>query len=152
MVEKNNRVVIRNRKALHDFSIEKSFEAGIKLRGSEIKSVRASKANLKGSFARVENGELFLYNMHISPYKFSQEDYDPVRKRKLLLHRREIHQLEVGVSQKGFAIVPIKVYIKRGYAKVELALAKGKKHYDKRRDIKEKEAKKRIQQAMRNNS
>ncbi len=149
MTRKNNDTVVRNRKALHDFHIEKTFEAGIKLKGSEIKSVRASKANLKGSFARIDNGEVFLYNMHISPYKFAREDYDPLRKRKLLLHKKEIKQLYGKTSQGGFTLVPLRIYISRGYAKVELALAKGKKHYDKRQDIKEKEVKRRMQKAMR---
>src|SRR6056297_116981 len=108
MVEKKNNTVIRNRKALHDFNIDKTIEAGIKLNGSEIKSVRASKANLKGSFARLEKGEVFLYNMHISPYKFAREDYDPLRKRKLLLHKRQIRHIEGKIKQSGFTLVPLK--------------------------------------------
>jgi len=149
MSEKKDNVIARNRKALHDYSIEKTFEAGIVLKGGEIKSVRSSKVNLKGSFARVENGELFLYNMHISPYAFARDETDPLRKRKLLLHGREIRYLDDRVKQHGLTIVPLKVYLQRGYAKVEIALAKGKKRFDKRQAIKEKEAKERMRQSIR---
>ena len=135
------KVIVTNRQAHRDFSFERTYEAGLELAGSEVKSLRAGKANLKGSFARVESGELFLYNMHISPYKFSRDDYDPLRPRKLLLHRNEIKQIEVSLTQKGCALVPLRVYFKRGYAKVELGLGRGKKLFDKRQALKEKQVK-----------
>ena len=141
--------VVTNRQASRDYYLEKTYEAGLELRGDEVKSLRGGKANLKGSFARIEKGELFLYGMHISPYKYSQEEYNPIRRRKLLLHKREIAQLIVKSLQGGQAIVPIKIYFSRGYAKVEIALARGKKHYDKRTAIKKKEAKREIDRALR---
>ncbi len=141
--------VITNRQALRDYYIEKAYEAGIELRGNEVKSLRNGKANLKGSFARIDGGELFIFGMHISPYEYSHEEYDPTRRRKLLLHKRELEQLETKSQQKGYTIVPLKVYFKRGLAKVEIALGRGKKFYDKRRVLKEKQAKREIERAMR---
>jgi len=131
--------VVSNKQALRDFNVEKVFEAGIQLFGSEVKSLRAGKANLKGSFARIEGGEVFLYNMHISPYEFSQDETDPLRPKKLLLNKAEIRHLVVKVSQQGYTLVPLKVYFRRGYAKVEIAVARGKKLYDKRAALKEKQ-------------
>ena len=148
----NNKSAVTNRQALRDYYIEKAYEAGIELTGNEVKSLRAGKANLKGSFARIENGEIFVYNMHVSPYEYSCEDYDPLRKRKLLLHKAQIKQIWVKLSQQGFTLVPLKVYFKRGYAKVELALARGKRQYDKRRALKEKQAKREIDRALRRKS
>ena len=145
----NGKTVVTNRQALRDYYIEKAYEAGIELTGNEVKSLRAGKANLKGSFAKIENGEIFVYNIHISPYEYSREDYDPVRPRKLLLHRAQIKQIWAKLSQQGFTLVPLKVYFKRGYAKVELALARGKRQYDKRRALKEKQARKEIDRALR---
>ena len=145
-----NKPNITNRSALRDYYIEKVYEAGLQLFGNEVKSIRAGKANLKGSFARIENGGVFIYNMHISPYEFSREEYNPVRKRKLLLHKSEVRQLFISTAQKGYAIVPLKIYFKRGYAKVELAIARGKKHYDKRRALKEKAVNKEIDRALKN--
>ena len=140
--------VISNKKALRDFFIEKRFEAGIQLFGNEVKSLRSGNANLKGSFARIENGEVFLYNMHISPYEFSREERDPLRPRKLLMKKSEITHLEVALTQKGFTLVPLSVYFKRGYAKVELALAHGKRQFDKREAIKEKETRREIDREL----
>lgn len=135
---------ITNRQALRDFYIEKTYEAGLELFGTEVKSLRAGKANLKGSFAKIENGEVFLINMHISPYEYSREEIDPVRKRKLLLHKGQIRQLEIQTAHKGYALVPLKVFFKGSYAKVELAVGRGKKLHDKRASIKEKQARKEI--------
>ncbi len=142
------RVVVTNRQAFRDYHIEKTYEAGLKLIGSEVKSLRAGKANLKGSFARIEAGELFLYNLHISPYKFSRDEYDPLRPRKLLLHKMQIRQIETNLSQKGFTLVPLKIYFKRGYAKVEVGIARGKKLFDKRMALKEKQVKKETEREL----
>ncbi len=146
---KENNSVVTNRQAFRDFHIEKTFEAGVELFGDEVKSLRAGKANLKGSFCRIEKGEVFIFNMHISPYEFSSDETDPVRPRKLLLHKNEIKHLNVKLAQQGYALVPLKVYFKRGYAKVEIGLGKGKKLYDKRHALKEKQAKREISRAMR---
>lgn len=131
MSEKNKKddikVIATNRKAYHDYFIEETIEAGIELKGTEVKSVRLGHVNLKDSFARVENGEVFLYNMHISPYeKGNIFNVDPMRDRKLLLHKHEINRLAGYVQQKGYTLIPLKIYIKRGKIKVELAVAKGK--------------------------
>lgn len=135
---------IKNRKALRDFHIEKTYEAGMQLQGNEVKSLRNGKATLTGCFARVENGEVFLYNMHISPYEYSRDDYNPIRRRKLLLHKAQIRQIEILTQRKGDTLVVLKVYFKRGFAKVELAVAKGKNLYDKRSSLKEKQANREI--------
>jgi len=143
-----DKTVITNRQVYRDFHIEKTFEAGIELFGNEVKSLRAGKANLKGSFVSADKGELFILNMHINPYKFSREETDPLRPRKLLLHKAQIHHLEVKVSQQGYAIVPINVHFKRGYAKVEVGLGRGKKLYDKRHALKEKQIKRETEKAL----
>jgi len=143
------KAVITNRQALRDYYVEKAYEAGLQLKGNEVKSLRNGKANLKGSFAKFENGELFLYNMHISPYEYSRENYNPLRPRKLLLNKAELKQLQQGMEQKGHALIPLKVYFKRSYAKAEIALARGKKMYDKRRALKKKEAEREIDRALR---
>jgi len=130
------KIIARNKKARHDFNIEDSFEAGIKLKGTEIKSIREGKVNLKDSFALVEGGEVFLYNMHIGPYnQGNRHNHDPERKRKLLLHKSEIRSLYGYTRRKGYTLVPLKLYLRRNLAKVELGLAKGKDKHDKRRDI-----------------
>ena len=147
--EQNERVVARNRKARHDYHVEEKYEAGLVLQGTEVKSLRAGKANLKDSYAKVENGELFLYNMHISPYeKGSFFNHNPTRTRKLLLHRRQINRLIGYTQEKGFTLVPLRLYFTRGKAKVELALAKGKKVYDRRKDIAERDAKREMERAF----
>ncbi|MEA3490151.1 MAG: SsrA-binding protein SmpB [Candidatus Omnitrophota bacterium] len=145
---KDRQAIVTNRQAFRDYRVEKTYEAGLELRGGEVKSLRGGKANLKGSFARVENGEIFLYGMHISPYEYDREDYDPKRPRKLLLHKVQIRQLEVKSAQQGYALVPMKIYFSRGYAKVEIGLAVGKKLYDKRTALKEKQAKREIDRAL----
>ncbi len=143
------KTAVTNKQAFRDFHIEKTFEAGIQLKGNEVKSLRGGQANLKGSFAKFEGEELFVYNLHISPYKFSREEEDPLRVRKLLLHKRELHLLFTKSAQQGYVIVPLKIYFKGSYAKVELGMGKGKKMYDKRRDLKEKQVNKETQRALR---
>ena len=129
---------IENRKARHDYFLFEKFEAGIVLLGFEVKSIREGRVNLKDAFVRVVNEEAFLFNCHITPYSHIQghQELDPTKSRKLLLKKSEIDQLLGKTSQKGFAIIPIKMYFKKGLVKVEIALAKGKKEYDKREDIK----------------
>jgi SsrA-binding protein len=144
------KVIARNKKAKHDYHIEETYEAGIILQGTEIKSIRARNVNLKDSFAMVENGEIFLYNMHISPYKQGNRyNHDPERKRKLLLHKNEIRKLIGYTKRKGYTLVPLTLYLKHDLAKVELALAKGKNVHDKRRDIAKKTAEREIEKAYR---
>ncbi|MDD2498390.1 MAG: SsrA-binding protein SmpB [Desulfitobacteriaceae bacterium] len=136
------KIVTDNRKARHEFFIVETYEAGMALQGTEVKSLRAGKANLQDAFARVENGEIYLYNMHISPYEQGNRfNHDPKRTRKLLMHKYEINKLFGKVREKGLTLVPLKVYFSRGRAKVELALAQGKKLYDKRDAQAEKDAK-----------
>ncbi|MDD3776857.1 MAG: SsrA-binding protein SmpB [Actinomycetota bacterium] len=139
----------KNKKALRDFFILDNFEAGIVLKGSEVKSIREHKINLKDSFARVRDGQLLLYNVHISPYdKARIEEIDPVRTRKLLMHRKEIDRLAGKLTDKSLTLVPLEVYFKDNRVKVELALAKGKVKRDKRRDIQEREMKREINRAL----
>ncbi|ACL70321.1 SsrA-binding protein SmpB [Halothermothrix orenii] len=149
MGQDNIKVIARNKKARHDFFIEETYESGIILRGTEIKSVREGRVNLKDSFALVENGEVFLYNMHISPYKQGNRyNHDPGRKRKLLLHKSEIRKLIGKTKQRGYSLVPLSIYLKNNLAKIELALAKGKKKYDKRQEIAKKTAEREIRRAF----
>ncbi len=139
----------RNKKALHDFAIEESYEAGISLTGPEVKSVRAGRANLKESYARVRDGELFLIGAHISPYENArQEQQLPTRDRKLLLHRGEISRLTGKSQEDGKTLIPLKLYQKNGNVKLELAVASRKKQYDKRREIAQKTAQREIERAM----
>jgi len=144
------KVVARNRKAYHDYTIEDSFEAGIALIGSEIKSIRAGRVNLRDGYAAVENGEVWLHNVHIAPYDpASRYGHEPRRKRKLLLHKREIARLERRVQEKGYTLVPVRLYLRGNLAKVELALARGKRQYDKRAALAEREADRRAERAIR---
>ena len=148
MTKKGN-VVAQNRKARHDYHIEETYEAGIVLTGTEIKSLRGGQGNLKDSFARISNGEAWLHNMHISPYEQGNRyNHEPTRARKLLLHKKEIDRLIGLTKEKGYTLVPLRVYIKNGFAKVLIGLGKGKKKYDKREDLKEKDAKREIQRAF----
>ena len=134
------KLIANNKKAFHDFFIEDSYEAGIALHGTEVKSLRMGKCSIKESFLRIENGEIFIYGMHISPYeKGNIFNRDPLRVRKLLLHKYEIRKLMGKVAEKGYTLVPIKVYLKDSLVKVEIALAKGKKLYDKRDAIAKKD-------------
>ncbi len=134
------KLIATNRKARYNYTILESLEAGIQLSGNEVKSLRDGKASLKDSFARVEKGELFLSNLYIAPFSHNSDaKYDPLRLRKLLLHKKEINKLVGKVAEKGMALIPIRLYFKRGLAKVELAVGKGKRVYDKREAIKRKE-------------
>jgi SsrA-binding protein len=143
-----HRDITVNRRARHDFHIDETVEAGIVLVGSEVKSLRAGKAQLKDSHARVQRGEVWLFNAHISPYAASaQFGHEPTRQRKLLLHRREIERLIGKVKERGLTLIPLRMYFKNGRAKVELGLARGKKLYDKRASIKEREAQREVDRA-----
>lgn len=143
------KIAATNKKAYHDYHIEESHEAGMMLKGTEVKSLREGRANLKDSFARVENEEIFLYNCHISPYSHGNiANHDPLRTRKLLMHKGEIQRLMGKMMQKGYTLLPLKIYFKDGKAKVELALAKGKKQYDKREDIKKRDAAREMEKAF----
>jgi len=143
------KIVCQNRKAYHDYSIEETVEAGIQLLGTEVKSLRGGKANLKDSYILIKNSEVFLFNCHISPYTHGNiMNHDPLRTRKLLLHSKEIERLRGKMQQKGYTLIPLKIYFKGHYAKVEAGLAKGKKQYEKRETIKEREAKRAIEKAM----
>lgn len=144
-------VVAQNRKAGHDYEIVETFEAGIVLTGTEIKSVRAARINLKDGFARIRNGEAWLSNVHISPYDEGNiYNVDPVRARKLLLHRKQIDKIDSELSTNGMTFIPLRVYLKDGYAKVLMGLAKGKKNYDKRETIKRKEQNREIARQLKN--
>ncbi|HOB88718.1 MAG: SsrA-binding protein SmpB [Bacillota bacterium] len=144
-----NKVVATNRKAYHDYHIGETYEAGIVLTGTEIKSVRQGMVSLRDSFARVENGEVFLYNMNVSPYDAGNRfNHEPRRTRKLLLNKSEIRKLATKTQEKGFTLVPLKVYLKNGWAKVELALARGKRLYDKREDIKKRDIRRQVDRAI----
>jgi len=138
-----------NKKAKFNLNIEDEFEAGIVLTGTEVKSIRSGKISLKEAFARIKNNEVFVYNMHISPYTHAYYDnHDPMRPRKLLLHKKQINKLIGKTNEKGYTMVPLKVYLKDGKVKIGLALGKGKKIYDKRRDIKDREVKREIDRSM----
>lgn len=143
------KVVAQNKKARHDYFIEQTLEAGIVLSGTEVKSIRQGKVNLKDSYAMIEGGEVMINGMHISPYEQGNIfNKDPLRDRKLLLHRSEINRLIGYTQQKGLALVPLQLYFKRGKVKLELGIAKGKKLYDKRDDIAERDAKREIDRKM----
>ena len=147
----NVQVLATNRKAYHDYHIEETIEAGISLLGTEVKSLRAGQANLKDSYVLVKDNEVFLLNCHISPYSHGNiTNHEPLRTRKLLLHRKEIERLRGKVAQKGYTLIPLKVYFKGSMAKVEVGLAKGKQVFEKRDKIKEREAKREIARAIRN--
>jgi SsrA-binding protein len=141
------KIVCQNRKARHDYFIDEIYEAGIVLAGPEVKSLREGRASLVDSYARVKNGELFVYNMHITSYPFAHHlDIDPTRIRKLLMQKREIRRLTAKTEGKGCSLIPLSIYLTRGIMKVELALAKGKKKYDKRYVLKEREMKRELDQ------
>lgn len=149
MAKKYDKPIAQNRKASHDYFIEETFEAGIVLQGTEIKSIRAGRVSLTDAHVRIMDGEAFIINMHIAPYEQGNRfNHDPTRSRKLLLHRKEIDKLFGLVQQKGYAIVPLRLYIKNGYAKLLIGLGKGKKLYDKREDLKQKQMKRDIDRAM----
>lgn len=134
--EETIKILSTNRKAFHEYHILEKYEAGIVLKGTEVKSAREGKVNLKDSYATVKNGELFIFNLHISPYHHGTAfNHDPLQTRKLLLHRKEINKLIGKVKERGLTIVPLKVYLRKGHIKLEIALVKGKKLYDRRDDI-----------------
>jgi len=142
------KIISVNRKARHDFFIEDEYEAGIVLKGTEVKSLRLGKVNLKDSYARIKDGEVFVYQMHIGPYPFAYyENHDPLRARKLLLHRQEIKRIYAKVNEKGHTLVPLKIYFKAGKVKLSLALAKGKRQYDKREAIRSRDEKRDLDRA-----
>ncbi len=142
MAKEDKKLVANNKKAYHDFFIEEKYEAGLVLHGTEVKSLRMGKCSIKEAFIRLENGEAFIYGMHISPYeKGNIFNKDPLRVRKLLLHKQQIRKLIGNSSEKGYTVVPLQVYFSDGRAKIEIGLAKGKKLYDKRQDIAKKDQK-----------
>src|SRR4030042_6391934 len=144
------KIVAQNRKARHDYSIEESYEAGMVLKGTEVKALREGKVNLKDGYARIKDGELFLIDVHISPYAFGNRlNHDPLRPRKLLMHGGEIHRLMGKVQEKGFSLIPLSIYFSHGRAKVSLALAKGKKLYDKRETLKRRAMEKEVEYSQR---
>ena len=148
--EDQHKTVATNRKAYHDYFIEEKLEAGVMLRGTEVKSLREGRVNLQDSYASVDGGEVFLHHCHISPYSHGNiMNHDPLRARKLLLHRKEINKLIGKTQQKGLTLIPLRIYFsKQGKAKVELALAKGKKQYDRRESIKAREAGREVERAI----
>jgi SsrA-binding protein len=144
------KIATENRKARHDYHIHETYEAGIALTGTEVKSLRAGKANLKDSYARIDNAELMLHNMHISPYEQGNRfNHEPLRTRKLLMHRYEINKLIGKTKEKGYTLVPLKLYFTKGKVKVELGLASGKHTYDKRQDLAERDAKRDMERTLR---
>ncbi|MGX7058727.1 SsrA-binding protein SmpB [Vagococcus humatus] len=151
MPKGDGKLIAQNRKARHDYTIVDTIEAGIVLQGTEIKSIRAGRINLKDGFARVRNGEVFLHNVHISPYDQGNIfNHDPLRTRKLLMHKKQIQRLIGETKNTGITLIPLKVYIKNGVAKVLIGLAKGKKKYDKREDLKRKVQNREIERALKN--
>ena len=149
MAKEDMKLVANNKKAYHDYFIEEKYEAGLVLHGTEVKSLRIGKCSIKEAFIRIENGEVFVYGMHISPYeKGNIFNKDPLRIKKLLLHKQQIRKLIGNSSEKGYTIVPLQVYFKEGRAKIEIGLAKGKKLYDKRQDIAKKDQKREAEKEM----
>ncbi|HUU50639.1 MAG TPA: SsrA-binding protein SmpB [Nitrospinota bacterium] len=147
----SQKIICKNKKASHDYHLSETYEAGIVLKGTEVKSLREGKVNLKESYASIEGGEVYLYNCHISPYSHgSDANHNPLRTKKLLFHKKEIKKLTGKIKEKGLTLIPLKLYFLNGIAKIEMALAKGKKLYDKREDMKMKDAKKDIERAFKN--
>ncbi len=139
------KTIAQNKKARHDYFIEDTYEAGIELTGTEVKSVRQGRVNLKESYASIDHGEVFIKGMHVSPYEQGNIfNVDPIRNRRLLLHRYEINKLIGAIQQKGYSLIPLKVYLKGSLVKVQLATGRGKKNYDRRADIADRDAKRRI--------
>ena len=150
MGKESVKLVANNKKAYHDYFIDDSFEAGIELYGTEVKSIRMGKCSIKESFIKIENGQVYVYGMHVSPYeKGNIFNKDPLRIRKLLLHRAEIRRLLSKIKEKGYTLVPLKVYFKGSLVKVEMGLARGKKLYDQREDIAKKDARREIERGFR---
>jgi SsrA-binding protein len=147
--DESRKVIATNRKAFFNYEIFERAEAGIALVGSEVKSIRDGRANLSDAYARIDNGEVWLYGMHVSPYPFSRDNPDPDRKRKLLLNRAEIDRLVGKLTEAGLTLVPLKVYFQNGKAKIELAVARGKRQWDKRQAMAERDAKRETDRAVR---
>jgi SsrA-binding protein len=144
------KVVAHNRRAAHDYFLEERYEAGLALLGSEIKSIRAGKVQLREAYVKAEGRQALLLNAHIAPYDpAARQNHDPLRPRQLLLHKKEIAKLQEKVQQKGYTIVPVKMYLRKGRAKLEIALAKGKRQYDKRQTIAERDSQREIERALR---
>ena len=153
MAKEEIKVVCENRKARHDYFIHEIYEAGIELKGTEVKSLRVGKANLRDSYAEVKDGEIFIEHLHISPYEQGNIfNHEPLRRRRLLLHKKEILKLFGKTREKGFTLIPLKIYFKKGRAKLELALASGKHNYDKRDALHEKSAQRDIERALKERS
>jgi SsrA-binding protein len=149
MVQDRIKTIATNRKAYHDYLIEDTFEAGIVLQGSEMKSLRAGQVNLRDSYAAVREGELWLLNVHISPYQqASYQNHDPRRDRKLLMHRREINRLAGKLQEKGLTLIPLQIYLKNGRAKIQLGLGRGKKVYDKRQTLRQRDDQRQMERAL----
>ncbi len=147
--QKTDTAVTTNRKAFHDYFVEETYEAGVALQGTEVKSLRSGLANLTDSYALIRNNEIYLFNANISPYPYGNiMNHEPLRTRKLLMHREEIRKLVGKITQKGYTLIPLKIYFVRGKAKVLIGLAKGKKAFDKRDTIKEKESKREVERAV----
>ncbi len=148
-MKESMKLIANNKKAYHDYFIEEKYEAGLVLHGTEVKSMRMGKCSIKEAFIRIENGEVFVYGMHVSPYeKGNIFNKDPLRVKKLLLHKQEIYKLSGKIAEKGYTLVPLQVYFKDGRAKVEMGLAKGKKLYDKRQDIARKDQRREAEKEM----
>jgi len=148
---KHVKVMAENRKARHNFFVDDEYEAGIILKGTEVKSIRGGRVNIKDAYAKIKDGEIFLYQMHIGEYPFAHYDnHDTLRVRKLLLHQREIRKLYAKANEKGYALIPLSVYFKNGKAKVLIGLARGKKAFDKRESIKQREAKRDLDRIKKN--
>ncbi|WDN89095.1 SsrA-binding protein [Desulfosarcina sp. BuS5] len=151
LTKKHKKIVTENRKARHNYFLEDKYEAGLVLKGTEVKSLRLGRAHLKDSYARIIKGEVFVYQMHIGEYPFAHyENHAPLRPRKLLLHQQEIKKLYGKVNEMGFSLIPLKVYFINGKAKIEIALARGKRKYDKRATIRKRDEKRDLDRALRN--
>ncbi len=149
MPQKGVKVIVQNRRARHDYFVEETWEAGIELRGTEVKSIRMGRCNLKDCYAQVKDGELFVLGMHISPYENgSFSNTDPLRPKRLLMHKAEIRKLQQAVMQQGLALIPLNVYLKDGRVKVEIAICRGKKNYDKRDSIAKRDAEREMERHM----
>ena len=152
MSKESKKLIANNKKAYHEYFLEEKYEAGIALHGTEVKSLRMGKCSIKEAFVRIENDEVIIYQMHISPYeKGNIFNRDPLRPKKLLMHKAEINKLKAKIAEKGYTLVPVEVYFKGSLVKVEIALAKGKKLYDKRADAAKRDAKRSIDRAVKSN-
>lgn len=151
MAKDHIKLIAENRKARHEYFIEERYEAGLVLLGTEVKSLRQGRANLKDSYAKFRKGELYVHQMHISPYPFAYyNNHDPLRTRKVLLHNHELRQLTSKLNERGFALIPLRLYFREGKVKVELALAKGKRQYDKRQTIRDRDEKRELDRHRKN--